>query len=269
MLPSTRATATPGSLRAAEHFPPTDLMPLRWSTQVGTSGCRGTYPGGSDGVDARCIDGYCEIYELARYETTDARCLTVGSAQAPLLFYRLWAPSSPPALPLAVALEGDDMVVTRQAPRGTRGSLIRIRRHDGSVLTSVTPFGDRLDTLRIGPPTSPASVGYDALRAALSEQGLTPPEAAAFLRGWQESLFGNAAPVAQDVDHLDDVVPVDRPVADDEVADRDGEPTGVPRDPDVLLYWLTREAIDTFARIEASPPPRHLRRVFMVRQVLR
>ena len=82
-------------------------------------------------------------------------------------------------------------------------------------------------------------------------------------------MFGNAAPVAQDVDHLDDVVPVDRPVADDEVADRDGEPTGVPRDPDVLLYWLTPEAIDPLARIDASPAPRHLRRVFMVRQVVR
>lgn len=259
----------PDSLRAAENFPPTELTPLRWRAQVGSAGCRGTYPGGSDGLDARCIDGYCEVYELAQYETTDARCLTVGNAQAPLLFYRLWAPNAPPALPLAVALDGDDVVVTRQAPRGTLGSLIRITRQGSSVLTTVTPLGDRVNTLRIGPPTAPAQVGYDALRAALSEQGLTQPESAAFLRGWQDSLFGDSVPVAQDVDRLDDVVPVDRPVADDEMADRDGERIGMPRDQDVLIYWLSPEAIDPIARIEATPAPRHLRRVFMVRHVLR
>lgn len=258
----------PDSLRAAEHFPPTDLMPLRWRAEVGTAGCRGTYPGGSDGLDARCIDGYCEVYELARYETTDARCLTVGNAQAPLLFYRLWAPSAQPPLPLSVALENDDVVVTRRGQGGTRGSLIRIRHQGSTVLTSVTPLGDRVNSLRIGAPTSPASVGFESLRAALGEQGLTPPEAAAFLRGWRDSLFSNSVPVSQDVDRLDDVLPIDRPVADDEMG-RDGDRIGMPRDQDVLLYWLTPEAIDPLARIEATPAPRHLRRVFMVRHVLR
>jgi hypothetical protein len=64
-------------------------------------------------------------------------------------------------------------------------------------------------------------------------------------------------------------MPSDGIMADDETADRDGDPSGAPRDWDVVLYWLTPSAIDRLARIEASPPPRHVRRVFMVRHVLR
>lgn len=256
----------PDALSAVEHFPPTDLMPLRWRTEVGTAGCRGTYPGSTrDVVDARCLDGYCEVYELARYETADARCLTVGAVRAPLLFYRLWAPISPPALPLAISLENEEVVVTRRAPGGTQGAIIRIRRQGSSVLSSVTPLGDRVSSLRIGAPTSPASVGFEALRAALRDQGLTPPEVAAFLNGWQAALFGASVPATADVDRLgvDGIMPT----ADDET-DRDGEWRGVPRDADVVLYWLAPSAIDPLARLEVSPPPRHLRRVFMVRHVV-
>lgn len=267
-FPLSVQVTVPDTLRTVEHFPPTNFQPLRWQAQVGTAGCRGSYPSGSDGIDARCVDGYCEIYELGRYETRDARCLTVGPVSAPLLFYRLWAPSAAPALPLGVALEGDEALVTRLTSGGTRGSVIRIQRHGSSVLTRVTPLADGQRALRIPAPTATASVGLAALRAALAEQGLTADEAAAFLNGWQESLFGTWVGSA-DAPAGDRPVDVDVDVltVDDEVAD--GDRMAAPRDEDVLLYWLTPEAIDTFARIEASPPPRHLRRVFMVRQVLR
>ncbi|MBK8409976.1 MAG: hypothetical protein IPL19_18600 [Sandaracinaceae bacterium] len=269
-FPLTVQVNLPDALHPVEHFPPTDLRPLRWRAEVGTAGCRGQYPGATDVLDARCLDGYCEVYELARYETTDARCLTVGAASAPLLFYRLWAPISPPALPLGLTLDNNDVVVTRLTPGGTQGSVIRIRRTAVGVLTSVTPLEDGQRTLRLGTPTSPASVGFAALRTALTDQGLTPPEAAAFLRGWQAALFGTSVPVTNDVDRLGaDDGPSDGITADDETANRDGDRAGAPRDWDVVLYWLTPSAIDRLARIEASPPPRHLRRVFMVRHVLR
>ena len=269
-FPLTVQVNLPDALHPVEHFPPTDLRPLRWRAEVGTAGCRGTYPGATDVLDARCLDGYCEVYELARYETSDARCLTVGAARAPLLFYRLWAPISPPALPLGLTLENDEVVVTRLTPGGTRGSVIRIRRAGTDVLTSVTPLEDGQRMLRLGLPTSPASVGFAALRTALVDQGLTPPEAAAFLRGWQSALFGASVPLTTDVDRLDgEDLPSDGTTADDETANRDGDRAGAPRDGDVVLYWLTPSAIDRLARIEASPPPRHLRRVFMVRHVLR
>jgi hypothetical protein len=119
-FPLTVQVNLPDALHPVEHFPPTDLRPLRWRAEVGTAGCRGQYPGATDVLDARCLDGYCEVYELARYETTDARCLTVGAASAPLLFYRLWAPISPPALPLGLTLENDEVVVTRSSPRAAR-----------------------------------------------------------------------------------------------------------------------------------------------------
>lgn len=269
-FPLTVQVNLPDALRPVEHFPPTELSPLRWRAEVGTAGCRGQYPGATDVVDARCLDGYCEVYELARYETPDARCLTVGAASAPLLFYRLWAPLGGPALPLDLALENDDVVVTRVAPGGTLGAVIRIRRGGGSVLTSVTPLEDGERTLRLGAPTSPAAVGFAALRSALTDQGLTPPEAAAFLKGWQSALFGASVPPTSDVDRVGaDDMPSDGIIADDETADRDGDRASAPRDQDVVLYWLTPSAIDRLARIEASPPPRHLRRVFMVRHVLR
>ncbi|MBK7156888.1 MAG: hypothetical protein IPH72_34870 [Sandaracinaceae bacterium] len=95
-FPLTVQVNLPDALHPVEHFPPTDLRPLRWRAEVGTAGCRGQYPGATDVLDARCLDGYCEVYELARYETTDARCLTVGAASAPLLFYRPGRPSARP-----------------------------------------------------------------------------------------------------------------------------------------------------------------------------
>ena len=265
-FPLTVTVHLPESLRAVEHFPPTDLTPLRWRAEVGTARCHGMYPGATqDVVDARCIDGYCEVYELARYETDDARCLTVGNAHSPLLFYRLWAPGVAPTLPLGLALEGDEVVITRNTPGGTRGSVIRLRRVGTNVTSSVTALGDRVNTLRIGVPTAPASVGYDALRAALREQGLTPDESAAFLRGWRAALFGASVPASESADRpvMRDV---DRLMPTDDESDGDG--LAAPRDADVVLYWLTPEAIMPLARIEASPPPRHLRRVFMVRHVL-
>jgi hypothetical protein len=174
-FPLTVQVNLPDALHPVEHFPPTDLSPLRWRAEVGTAGCRGQYPGATDVVDARCLDGYCEVYELARYETHDARCLTVGAVRAPLLFYRLWAPLGAPALPLGLTLENDDVVVTRLAPLGTQGAVIRIRRTGTGVLTSVTPLEDGQRTLRLGAPTSPAAVGFAALRSGAHGPGPHAP----------------------------------------------------------------------------------------------
>jgi hypothetical protein len=41
-FPLTVQVNLPDALHPVEHFPPTDLRPLRWHAEVGTAGCRGT-----------------------------------------------------------------------------------------------------------------------------------------------------------------------------------------------------------------------------------
>ncbi len=264
----------PETLQVAEHYPPTDLSPLTWNARVGGR-CRGSYP---TAVDARCPGGYCEIRELGTYETDDAACLSVNGVRAPLLFYRLWAPAVPPSLPISVEVTGDALIVENRGVVAPVGRLWRIRHVGGVAHASGVAMPARGERVTIPAPTGAADDGWRAMMRVLGERGLTPPEAGAFDRAWGNALFGVAADRARGGDSapLDDEPPaVDRgrtldsltvDVLTDEAMP--GVPT-MPRDADVLLFWLPDANIDQLAQLHAEPAPRNLRRAFMVRHVVR
>lgn len=257
---------TAPALSVVEHFPPTGIAPLTWTARVSGT-CEGIYPAMQD---SRCPDGYCEIGELRLYEA-DGACLDVAGARAPLLFYRLWAPGgTAPAMPLAVTRERSGVTVSNGGLRDAPGHAWRIT-WTGTV-TRVAPV-----TLPAVGSTTPlptadgdVQVARRTLRADLREQGLTEPETDAFMRGWDAALFGEVA--ASDSIPADDQPvppPSDRSSAVDELSRDDGIDLpgyiGGPRVRDALVYWLPADAIDSLARIEATPPPREVRRVFLVR----
>jgi hypothetical protein len=258
-------------LAVAEYFPPTTAEPLAWHARVEGS-CRGAYP---TDVDARCIGGYCEIGDLATYETDDAACLAVGETRAPLLFYRLWAADAAeaPPLPIRVTPRGAEVVVTNTGIATPVGGLWRVTRVDGNVRAARidVPAMNREATMPM--PTGDAAAGHADMLRMLEAQGLTREEARAFDRGWGSALFGLAAASSSDEDVGDippaDDQPVDRLSADETIRAADMPAAPEPRDEDVLLYWLPATNIDAIARIEATPAPRALRRAFLVRHVLR
>jgi len=245
------------TLQIAEHFPPTSLGPLEWTTQVGGA-CSGSYPPVTD----TCPGGYCEVAELATYETEDAACLDVDGVRAPLLFYRLWAPGSSPELPLQVLERGEAWEITNTAIERPIGRLWRVRYAQGethAAAVDLPPLGQRVS---VDPPDGDASAAWTHLLAAASEIGLTAPEVSAFDRAWGRALFGAAG--GSDGDGVADGVDT---LTADESLDRISR--GGPRDLDVLLYWLPDANIDAMAELDIEPAPRNVRRAFLVRHVLR
>lgn len=79
-----------------------------WQVSVSPESCRGqtSYP-----QSCNAPDGYCEVAELALYETEDAACLRSGDKALPLLFYRMRHAEGGPTMPLSFTKNGDDVVV--------------------------------------------------------------------------------------------------------------------------------------------------------------
>ena len=91
------------------------------------------------------------------------------------------------------------------------------------------------------------AAGETALRSELERRGLTPPEAAAFLRAWSSDLFG--------VDTSDPAAP-----ANTAVVVGGGRPTKS----DLLLVWLERETVDAILPLTFSPAPTRLERAHLL-----
>lgn len=240
-------------LEVVEHYPPAELTPLRWRARV-SAHCAGSYPGVDD---SRCPDGYCETAELPIYETPDAACLEVGATRAPLLFYRLRAPGQAPPMPLEVTRDGEALVVRNARLGDVVGSLWRVT-FDGSRVgvtrADVPAIGASVRLARGGEPVAAAR---DQIRAGLIEHGLRESERDAFLRAWDNALFGY--PMNDGDGTVDES---DGPV---DVLTNDRTTLAGPRLPDVLLYWLDAAAIDGLARITAEPAPREVHRAYLVR----
>jgi hypothetical protein len=195
-------------------------------------------------------DGVCEVEELPRYDAPSAACLHVGDVDTGLLFYRGQAPSV--SLPLS-ATRATDLTATVTASAsmsGAPGQILRISTN----LSGPWPMG-RIVVSRAAFPTAGASVplpvgtdvitraeGIAELRTSLLALGLTDDEAAAFLAGWADELFG----------------------ADEATREATRGPVG-PRHQDVLLYFLPLAAVDSIATLTATPTPRAVRRAFLVR----
>ena len=260
----------------AERWPP--MTDDAWAVSVSPDACRAqhTYPS-----TCSAPDGYCEVAELALYETDDAACLRAGEHLLPLLFYRMRHDGPGPALPLAFEKSGDAIVVHNRSWSGGIGALWRVS-WDGQTGATHAARADvparGASTSIARPTTGGVQAARAALRADLGEHGLTAHETDAFMRAWDEALFGESATsdrrTPQDREDGDDGTPVDGPVqVNDETVDSltNEIPTieGGPRIADVLLYWLPRADIDALAAIDAQPAPRALRRAILVRADVR
>ncbi len=258
-------TPRPG-LQFAERWPV--MTNNQWDVHVTPGTCRGTYP-----ESCTAPDGYCEVAELSLYETSDAACLRSGEQQLPLLFYRLRQDGNGPELPVRVDTSSDEVIVRNESINDGVGALWRVTWTGGSgthaTRVAIPATGQSVSVPR--PTSGGVDAARTAVRADLGTHGLSPDETEAFMRAWDEALFG-AASVSDrrevaDEEAADDEV-ADSPVAVDEV-DRlsDGLPamSGGPRIADVLLYWLPMRDINALAGIDAAPAPRTLRRALLVR----
>lgn len=198
-------------------------------------------------------DGVCEVLELEHYDAPSAAGLDVGGVQTGLLFYRASMPSV--TLPLTAG-RGADMTVHVSATTSMAGAAGSIWRLSTS-LSGPWPIG-RVVVSRAAFPTPGASVdigvgttvitraeGVQELGQALASLGMTEDETAAFMAGWADELFGaDAAGARREV--------------------RDLAAQG-PRLQDVLLFFLPEPAVDAISTLTATPPPRSIRRAFLIR----
>lgn len=267
---------TPRSgLTFAEIWPP--MNESTWQVSVSPEPCRGghTYP-----TSCSAPDGYCEVAELALYETDDAACLSAGENTLPLLFYRMRHADEGPTLPLEIKKDGDEVVAENRGWDDGVGALWRVT-WDGNAgvahaaRAAVPARGERVSLAR--PTSGGVADARAAIRADLGTHGLTAPEAEAFMRAWDEALFGSASDGTRDRRGTDgdDGLAADEPVQVSDETDIDSLTNdipaiqGGPRIADVLLYWLPRSNIDAMAELDAQPAPRNLRRAILVRVDLR
>lgn len=254
-----RVAVSPRSgLQFAERWPV--MADNRWDVRVTPDTCRGTYP-----ESCSAPDGYCEVAELSLYETSDAACLRSQDQELPLLFYRLRQDGAGPELPLRVDSSNPELVTVRnESWRSGVGALWRVTWTPGSgthaTRVAVPATGEGVSLSR--PTSGGVNAARTALRADLSSHGLSTEETEAFMRAWDQALFGAAA--VSDRRSTDDEV-ADEPVAVDELTDGIPAIAGGPRIADVLLYWLPMRDINALAGIDATPAPRNLRRALLVR----
>jgi hypothetical protein len=111
--------------------------------------------------------------------------------------------------------------------------------------------------------------GRVALRLTLRELGLDDGEADAFLRAWDDTLFGGS------VVPLVDIPPAPRdgtPAADDRpvdvlTADCRGDCIGAQND--TILYFLPEPTCDSVAKLSFTPAPTRVRRALAIWQLAR
>lgn len=185
----------------------------------------------------------CESAELAPLRAT-----TTCVGNAPFLFYRSRTRSFSP--PLHAIREVDQIRVTHRGDEPIPGRVIRISRHGdyvyafgvsppapGATITiGAEPLANSRDRAVDGlVDPSPAHAGREALQATLDTLGLTPSERAAFLRAWDDALFGYVHTVG-----------------------------GRPPPRHSILYFLPPGACDQVASLHFDPPPMELRRALAV-----
>lgn len=212
--------------------------------------------------------GVCERAELQRYETNDSACLTVDSAHYNHLFYR-GRDMREIQLPL-VARQRQGNLFARNVSANTRiaGLVLHlVRQADGTVRAEALSPPAPGERVRVGDITHPIADPYAWLRAQAMEQGLTAPEADAFVRAWGQELFAEACNRGGTVadgdedrrgrDGVRTVDSTDMPYAPNVVAD----PTLV----NVLIYFLPQTIMERIAPLHITPQPSEVRRVILVR----
>lgn len=250
-------TVTPPAGRVVEHWPDTtadtgSTPSITWrdvrATTTACDGKRFEYPA-ADAPACATPDGTCEVSELASVETEDGACLEFSGKTYEHLFYR----GELDALPLGLTLERTPSGTFRVSNTGQgviRGAM-RVTTHGSRPNTTLDvlaeiPAGGHAD-LGAEAVGKDVAAGVTALKAELERQGLTTPEADAFLRAWSSDLFG--------VDPTDPNAPPNSAVL---------VGGGLPTKSDLLLVWLDRETVDAILPLTFSPEPTRLERAHLL-----
>ncbi|MCA9609510.1 MAG: hypothetical protein KC619_28120 [Myxococcales bacterium] len=211
----------------------------------------------------------CESPELATVRANGATCV----GEAPFLFYRSRTSTFTP--PLRLTRRSDEAIeVVNAGEAPIPGFVVRIEHRNGRTRTlAVRPpapgatlvIGRDYDTADLPPmPTADDEVsdmpvegpdqleaGRRAVRATMTELGLTETEIDAFLAAWDATLFGDGVEDRRGVDV--DVLTADRTQLD-----------GVFAPVHAILYFLPTRTCNQVARLSFDPPPREVHRALAV-----
>jgi hypothetical protein len=225
---SVSVSTPPG--RVVEHWPTTDAhgAGYRWlGVEVTEGSCTGlSYP---SATDPECADvEYCEVAELAQYESNDADCLNFRERRYNHLFYR--GAGEPSPLPLVVTRDGDGVQVSHGGTSAIPGSILYIVNESGTrraAIIAPPAVGEEMTLPE--PEASNMDAAQTSLDETLSELGLTAGESGAFKRAWDDELFGADAVAA------------------------------------AVLYFLPRADVVRAAPLEFEPAPTAIHRAMLVR----
>ncbi len=232
---------------------------LRWpsatlgacSVPLAPASARGLIPQEQRACDAP--DGYCEIYDLPTYMTSDASCLTHGGVVARLLFYR--GAVAQPSLPLTVARDAAGQLALSASEPSSAGVLY-VAGGRGIELPWPAPgaevglpevFSESFD----GPALARVMAGM------VSRAGLSGPETDAFMAAWSQDFFGTPWQ-GESTRDLPEREPARWPSGP-------GARRAAPPPAPVLLYVMPESTVSRVAELTITPAPRVLRRVMVVR----
>ncbi len=202
----------------------------------------------------------CESVGLAEVRTVDASCVRVGDATETFLFYRGSTATVTPPLRFKSQSNGH-VVVENEGDRPIPGFLIRIETAGRETRTlsvrppaphssvdigrtfpldkSVSPVA-RVDEAGSfegeAPPQTVTGPAREDIRATMRDVGQLDTEVDAFMKAWDEALFG--------------------------IVVRGGVPVIDPQT--TFLYFLPEASIQRYAEVSFDPPPRTFRRALAV-----
>ena len=174
--------------RVMEHYPGGGALmpgePLVWQgIQVHAGSCRTpNYPSVGDAA-CRTEDRVCEAAHGRTWETGDGDCLQYGGQSWNHFFYRVTL-GGELTLPVRHEMNGDVLSVETDAT--LVGNVYRT--HEGAVAWADAPSTGASAELA-QPTESDAAAATERIKADLGFHGLTPEEADAFMREWDD-LFG-------------------------------------------------------------------------------
>ena len=240
--------------RIVEHWPPAAQgeRSITWSgVRVEAGSCRASrYPTLAEAPCTAVLDG-CEASTLAQVETEDDDCLRTADGSAwNNLFYRAEVVGTP-ALPLALETLPDGRLrVTNRGTTAIPGRILRLRHvgFTGSDAALVVAPPAPGASVELDTPSGSVRVAAEALLDSLRGAGLTEPEARAFRRAWDDTLFG-AGPLA--------TIQAESPATAMPMAAFDPQPRTS------IVYVLAPAVADTLAVLRFDPPPRAIRRVIV------
>jgi len=205
-------------------------------------------------------DDPCESASLAVVRTVDSSCVRVGGATETFLFYRGNTAALTPPLRFSMA-DGGTVSVANDGDLPIPGKLIRIETVGRATRTlsiappaphasiivgnefpkekSESPFAPSEESIRGRGAPAPQTVTGPAredIRTSMREVGMADTEIDAFVKAWDEILFG---PVIR------------RGFVANETQT-------------MFLYYLPETSIASFAHVAFDPPPRTFRRAFAV-----